>query len=686
MLASLEWLRTLCPLDVDPQEIADALTARGLTVDSLTSANDDHVLEIDVPANRPDCLGHLGLARELSAAFGVRQRVAPGTPAESGPAIDEDARVEIVDDELCARFTVRLVRGVRVGPSPDWVRRRLESCGMRSINNAVDISNLVLLETGNPIHFYDHARVVDGLLAVRRAESGEQLETLDGETRTLDDEMLVIADGSGAVGIAGVMGGAATEIGESTRDVLIEAAWFSPGSVRSTARRLALQTEASHRFERGADPAGVLEAQALAVRLLTELAEGTAAPGLIDAHPRPRESRALELRLAQLGRLLGYQPERERVNDALAALQLAPRSVDETRLSVQVPSWRVDLEREADLVEEVARHIGYDSIPTTGREMPTVESLDADLLERTVADRLAQLGFHEAFGYAMIADDADLPYLAPASADESPPIRLSNPITETLSQLRRSILPGLVDAVDLNLRRGVENVRLFELGRVFLPTAAGAFPHEPLRLGLAWSGAGQPRHWSTATREVDVFDLVGVVESVLRAVRPRGGLRRAADSLPGLHPGRTAAWCDRDGRTVARAGALHPGVRQRLGQPCFVAEIDLDLAREDGTAVAQYAPLSRQTPVTRDLALVMTPQVPFSRVLEVLMALKAPAEARFQAVDRYEGPPLEEGESSLTVRVTLRPRKRTLTEDQIEQYRRGLVEQLRTELGLTLRD
>jgi phenylalanyl-tRNA synthetase beta chain len=683
MLVSLAWLRALCAVDAEVDRIAAALTARGLTVDAVEASRDDHTLDIDIPANRPDCLGHLGISRELAAAFGAALAPRPDLPAGEGAPTAEDVRVEIEDPIRCARFTACLVRGVRVGPSPAWVAARLEACGVRSISNVVDASNLVMLETGNPIHFYDLATVTDGTLVVRLAKKGEQLTTLDGEERKLDPEMLVIADPELPVGLAGVMGGAATEIGSTTRDVLVEAAWFDPAAVRLTARRLGMQTDASHRFGRGVDPEGPAAAQALAVRLLVELAGGKPAPGMVDRYPGPRTQRSLTLRRPQLGRLLGYQPSTKATDAALAALQLEPAPVGDDSVEVRVPSWRVDLEREVDLVEEVARHLGYDEIPSEATGMPTTAIPPSrDPLEERVRERMAHLGFHEAFGYAMIGAGDDSPFVDPGLAA---PMRLTNPIAESLCRLRRSILPGLVRAADLNQRRGVRDVRLFEVGHVFHGGAGGELPDEPRHLAIAWSGAGHPPHWQGDNTDVDLHDMMGLVEGLLLNLGANPLPRPSPGAFPGFHPGRSATWPDADGRPVAWCGALHPEIQQALAQPLYLAELDLERVADDTGGVARYSPVPRLTAVTRDLALVLTAETPYAEVVGALESVEAPARASFEAVDRYVGPPLADGEASLTVRVLLQPSERTLTDAEIDGYRLALIERLRTRLGVEIR-
>jgi len=683
MLFSLDWLRTLCALDADADSVATALTARGLTVDALSPSDGDHVFDVDIPANRPDCLGHLGVARELAAAFGSSLMARPEPLECKGDGVATAVRVEIDDPDLCARYTARLVREVRLGPSPDWVVKRLEACGLRSINNIVDASNLVMLELGNPIHFFDLESLGGAMIRIRRAAAGETLTTLDGVERTLDTEMLVIADGRRPIALAGVMGGADTEIGISTMDVLIEAAWFSPASVRATSRRLGLKTDASHRFERGVDPEGVVAAQEMAVRLLVELAEGRPEAGTIDVFPAPTPPAKLVLKQAELPRLLGYDPGPDETIESLRRLELQPERIDPERTEITVPSWRVDLNCEADLVEEVARHLGYDRIPTHTEGLPTmIASAGGDVLETRAREILSRLGFHEAFGYAMIAENEDRPFV---DRRINQAIGLSNPIAETLARLRRSILPGLLRAADLNLRRGVRDVRLFEIGHVFIPREAGQFPDESARVGLIWTGAGKARHWSGPSGEVDFQDMMGLTEHLLGTLRPSMDFERSAVELEAFQPGQSTQWTTPPGSVAAWAGALHPALQDEFGQTAFLAEIDLDELRRADAEVPQYRPLPKLTSVSRDLSLVVEPGTDYASILETLNSVPAPVEARFEAVDRYEGPPLDEGQSSLTVRATLTPSGQTLREEEIDSFRRAMIEALRIQLKIEIR-
>jgi len=685
MLVSLSWLRALCPVDEGASEIARALTDRGLTVDDQSSVGSDTVLDVDVPANRPDCLGHLGLARELAAAFGVPLRSRPEDAAVSGEAADRAVRVFVDSPDLCPRYTARLVRGVRVGPSPPWVVERLQSCGFRSINNVVDASNLVLLELSQPIHTFDLDLLDEPTVRVRRAAPGETLTTLDGLERQLDPAMLIIADAHRPVALAGVMGGADTEIRDSTTHVLIEAASFLPAAVRATARALGMKTDASHRFERGVDAEGIVEAQEMACRLLAELAGGTPAPGIVDVDTAIRSERELVLRLERVRLLLGFDPGEDTVGSALEALGLRPTPDNRDGFRVVPPSWRPDLQREADLVEEVARHLGYDGIPSRLPPAPGVPAIPSEVraIVEGCRDVLTGFGFREAYTYSMVAEGEDDPFV-PASSPAA--IALDNPIAEQLSRMRRSLLPGLVRSADLNLRRGTADVRLFEVGRVFEALPEGGLPREPLHAGWVWAGAAAPEHWGGPSRAVEFYDVAGVVEAAVESLRPGTRLAISRSGLGALHPGRSATW-HAEGREIATAGELHPSLRSRLdlSEALFLAEIDLSALIRLPSPEPRNTALPRVPAVSRDLSVVVPDDVAFTHVLEALESVPAPATATFTVIDRYVGKGLEPNEAALTVRGMLQPLEKSLTDPEIEAWRAELVGVLRERLGIRIR-
>jgi phenylalanyl-tRNA synthetase beta chain len=686
VLISFAWLRDLVRLDADAPAVARALTARGLTVDAIGESGGDAVFDIDVPANRPDCLGHRGVAREVAAAFGATMAPRGGVQAfqgRGGDPVDASVTVAVEAPDLCGRYTARIVRGVTVGPSPAWVVARLQACGQRSINNVVDASNLVMLELGQPVHFFDFGRLRGPAIVVRRAGDGETLKTLDGVLRRLGADDLVIADAGRAVALAGILGGGDTEIGPHTRDVLIEAAWFLPQAVRRTARAQGLVTDASQRFTRGADPEAPVEAQLLATVLLNRLAAGVPARGTIDVRSRPPERRTIAMRLGRAETLLGFSPSLDEAVEALQAVGLAPVAAGSS-IEITVPSWRVDLTREADVVEEVGRHLGYDRVPArTPNSAPRSSAHPPSSLEEEVRDRLAALGFHEAFNYSMIGPGEDDPFVASGGAE---PLALANPISEALSRLRRSLAPGLAASAGMNLRRGSQDVRLFEVGKVFRPREPGALPNEPLHVAFAWSGAADPRHWGLAPRAVDTFDAAGLVEDVLSLAAGAGGWTRARCTLSGIHPGRGVSWRRPDGGELAWCGPVHPDLAARLDLPAPVLLGEIDLGSKDATVpVRPYRPIPRVPSVTRDLSIVLEEGVPAGSVVARLSEVEAPAPARLAWLDRYAGPPLKPGEVAMTLRVILQPFDRTLTDPETEGYRSRLLEALETVPGVHLR-
>ena len=685
MLISFAWLKTLVRAPDDVSEVARRLTARGLTVDAVTRTTNDTVFDIDVPANRPDALGHLGVAREVAAAFGLRLVAYPDSPAAAGAPVAGQVAVTIDDPALCGRYTAGIVRGVRVGPSPDWVASRLTACGLRPINNVVDASNLVMMELGQPVHFFDLARLRGAGITVRGARANERITTLDGVSRTLAAGMIVIADTASPIAIGGVMGGADTQIREETRDILVEAAWFTPAAVRMTSRALGLSTDASQRFERGCDPEAPAAAQALAARLLVDLAGGSPAPGLVDVRPSPAKVRTLTLRPARAQWLLGFPVADSDAMRALDELGLSPRSAGLT-IEVTVPSWRVDLEREADLVEEVGRHLGYDLIPAKVPSEAPRQGASTVAIEREerIRDRFAALGFNEAVNYAMIGPAEDESFV-PAGTPS--PLALLNPISESLSFLRRTLLPGLLRAADQNLRRGADRVLLFEIGGVFNALGKGHFPEQPTRAAFAAAGMAEPAHWSRTPRALDAWDAAGWIEDILVLSAGDRPFRKDRCDLAAFHPGQALSWSDENGRRVAWCGRLHPDLAERLDlhAPLWLGEVDLALALGVESPGPLYSEIPRFPATWRDLSIVIDSGVASGGVINALRSVVAPAPVSMSWLDRYSGPPLGTDQSAMTLRVMLQPLDRTLTDAEAEAYRADLVAALDSVPGVRLR-
>jgi phenylalanyl-tRNA synthetase beta chain len=649
-------------------------------------ALDDVVLEVEVTPNRPDCLSVLGIAREVAALTGGRLRPPAASLSEHDPAVESLAAVTVEDADLCRRFTARVITGVRVGPSPARLAQRLRAAGLRPINNVVDVTNYVMWELGQPLHAFDHALLSGHRIVVRRARPGETLVTLDGQTRALADSMLVIADAERAVGVAGVMGGANTEVSAATGAVLLEAAYFKPGSVRRTARALGLSTEASYRFERGADIEAVRQAQDRAAGLIAELAGGRVARGVIDVYPAPRRPLGLTLRLDRIRRVIGACPPKPKVGDILTRLGF-PAEERDAGFAVTVPSFRRDVSLEDDLVEEIARVWGYGQIPST---LPTgtltLTRRPRPVVVRDVVRRvLASAGYQEAVTISLL-DPARLP-LVGLAADDARVVTLQNPLAADRSVLRPTLLPGLLEAVQTNVRRQMPDVRLFEIGRVFEAQGAGKQPIEDTRLGLVITGLRAPWTWFAGRHRADVFDVKGAVETVVEALG-RDGVTVQPAGAPYLEEGRAATV--RVGETaVGVLGELHPAVQEAfdLPGPVFFAELSLDRLEAIPAQALVHRPLPRFPAVERDLALVLPASVGAAQVEAALAEVQGrlPALRSFRLFDVYTGEQVGAGRKSLAYALLYQAEDRTLTDEEVNAMHAEVVQRVRRALGAEVR-
>ncbi|HEV2913797.1 MAG TPA: phenylalanine--tRNA ligase subunit beta [Pyrinomonadaceae bacterium] len=713
MNISYNWLRELTGTEMSPAELRDRLTMVGLAVDSVSEAGDDFVLDFDITSNRPDCLSHLGVARELATIEAGSVRVPVGsTPFATEGLAESFTSVEIHDPELCPRYAARVVRGVKIGPSPGWLVKRLEAIGQRPINNVADITNYVMHELGQPLHAFDLAKLREQRIIVRRALAGEKLKTLDGVERALDAEMLVIADAERAVAVAGVMGGEETEISSETSDVLIESAYFNPASVRRTARGLGLHTEASHRFERGADYGGVLQAQERCVALICELAGGTATENAVDAYPKYIESIDVSLRPERVTALSGLTvatPEIRRILSALGFAQRARLSAFEDewsfrdgvpeevvtgdlnpRLVYVVPSWRVDVEREEDLVEEVARHVGYEKIAT---ELPASniagEYQPGEHRRRAMRQILAAYGFDEAISLSFIDTSYDdlfesVPDFIVLGEGEHRFVTVRNPIIEGAARMRPSLLPGLLDAVRNNFNHGTRDVRLFETGRIFAGRS-GELPDEREAFALALTGAIVEEDRAGAARESDFYDLKGALEAACEAMHlPR--LQFAAASAKHLRAGQTAC-VNLDGKAIGTIGRLAERIAAtyKFRQPVYVAEVDLTALLAAEREPVLYMPLARFPSVMRDVSLLVARDVSLAELLSTVAGLEIKERRVTKLVDVYEGASLPEGKRSLTLRLEYRSDERTLRDEEVDELHARIVDALEKRFDAKMR-
>ncbi len=669
------WLRDFVDVPDGPAELGRRMSLRGLALEGLEPAPpgdappgaapvaDDAVLDFDVTANRPDCLSIAGIAREVAAVYGLPLRL----PSASATGYLRTATLTAVEraafsvrmeaEDLCPRY-VGADAEVTIGPSPAWMQRRLSAQGVRPISNVVDITNYVLLELGQPMHAFDHARLADAAIVVRRATSGESLTTLDGKARTLAPDMLVIADAARATGIGGVMGGAESEVRDGTTRIVFESAWFKPQSVRATAKRLGLRTEASMRFERGADPTAQAVAMARACALLEFIGAGRSAGTVVDAQPRPYEPRQLPLTHRHVEALLGMPVPTDEAARILAALGFAAADAPGPAWRVTVPGWRPDVARPEDLIEEVGRHHGFEHLPAT---FPPVLQAPGPSDARIVRDArvrrtLLAAGFSEAITFAFIDETSAAPFAA-----GSPLVRLANPLSETFAVMRPSLLPGLVAAVGHNRRHEQRDVQLFEIATAFSPAG------ERRSLGAAWTGAAAGDHWSGHRRDADLFDVTGLAEAVLAGFELAPTFEPAD---PGwLVPGR-AARVVAGGEPVGTVGLLAPAIADAhdvpRGDAVYVAELDLDrLTALAPRASTRVEPIPRFPSIVRDVSLLVPDTLSAATVRDTMRAAAPPTLVAVREFDRYQGQGTPPGTVSVSLRFTFRAADRTLTDDEV---------------------
>lgn len=666
----------------------------------LGRAAGDVVYDLEVTPNRPDLNSVIGIAREISALTGN-----PLCPPELGamtasvPAAESLVAVRIEDAELCPRYTARVVRGVKIGPSPDWLRLTLEKIGLRSINNVVDVTNYVMLETGQPLHAFDYHLIAKNAagkptIVVRRAQADEKFTTLDNQPRTLAADMLLIADEQKGIALAGVMGGLNTEINDTTSDVLIESAYFKPTNIRRTSKTLGLRTDASYRFERGAD-VGVCDwASRRCVQLILQTAGGQLAAGVVDEYPQPSDPKFLSLRVEKIKALLGVDispADAEAMLNRLGIETLRPLKPSKPDapanepqpLYFEVPSWRVDLKREIDLIEDIARLYGVDKIPATApRGAIGTNAFDGVYDQLGEARRLLSgMGLHEAQGQTLIAD-------ASASLTTPPDsiVLLANPLSSDMNALRPSLLPGLLDSLRHNLSRKNNDVALFEVGRVF--TRTNGQPKEERRVAIALTGRRHAPFWGGADRDAkfDAYDLKGVVEEFLEQFGLRGVVfTKRAEGTSLLLESATVTLGGK--LPLGELGQLLPTLAKRydLRDGVFLAELNLDLLLARRNAARSFKPLAQFPTIRRDVAMLLPETTTHDAVLAVVRQTKPANLEAIELFDVFRGKNVPEGQKSVAYAFTYRHAERTLTDAEVNAAHEKLVGQFQQTLKAALR-
>ena len=693
MKISLNWLRRYVDVALEPEELADSLTMAGLEVELIERVDQgpgspDVVFDIDLTPNRADCLSHIGVAREVSAITGAPITLPATELSQAPPSVETFTRIDIEDEEGCARYVGRIIRDVTIGPSPPWLQEALTAVGLRPINNVVDVTNFVLMEWGQPLHAFDHDDLAEGRIVVRRARRGEAIVTIDGEERALEPSMLVIADAERPVAVAGVMGGHETEVSEATKTVLLESAYFDPVTVRRCAKRLKLHTESSHRFERGVDPEAVMTASGRAAALIAELAGGTLAQGVIDAYPRPIERPTATIRVSRTNAVLGTRLSGEEIVGYCRRLGLEIiEPEDDELLAFRIPSHRGDLEREVDLMEEVARLHGFHRVPATLPASRSVGEAQPPSLAwaRRVRECLAGCGLSEAINYSFISSED----LRRCRLGEEHPlgcaIPLQNPLSLEMAVMRTTLVPGLLRGCALNLSRRVESYHVFELSQVFFPGTGETGAEERGRAAAVLMGPREKGLWSGEAPRADFFDVKGIVETLCRSLRVELDEWRKADH-PTFHPLRSAVPVS--GSTpLGVAGEVHPSVLKAFGLPEGTVAFELEveaLGAAERPEVA-FRSLPRFPAILQDIAIVVDEDVSAAEVERVIREAGGPRLEACTLFDVYRGEPVEAGKKSLAFSLTFRAADRTLTDDEAAEAHASIVARLEETLRATLR-
>ena len=654
MLISLNWLSDYVDVGLSVDDLADLLMKVGLTVEDIADAGDDIVLDVEVTSNRPDCLGHIGVAREVATATGTELRLpAVGKTAATGNVAELTA-VDVVDTDLCPRYTARVLRSVKVGPSPAWLVERLEAIGMRSINNVVDITNFVLMEYSQPLHAFDFDSLAENRIVVRRARAGEELVSIDQTTCKLDEQMLIIADAAKPVAIAGVMGGLDTEVTEATANILIESAQFDPLSIRRTSRKLQLMSESNYRFERAVDPVAVDTAGLRACEMIVELAGGELLGGVVDVWATPYQAHTVTMRPAQCDALLGTVTPPERQLALLDSLGLSPVLDGET-ITCTIPPHRGDLQREVDLIEEVGRLETFDKVPVGSHVR---HELSAECLPRRTRRRAGELltaaGFDEVITFAFVdADEADL-FVPGGVMCADPMVRRSN------NALRKTLLNSHLRAVKANQDAGNTDVSLFEIAAVFPPAEGDGLSNEHVELAMMTTG--------------DLRSLRGAAEAVIERLAPLSTLSANVHDAVGFQPEAVAELL-LDGQSVGVVGLVSAEIQDRYGieKPIAAAALNYDtiLARSDQQPT--YTPLPRFPAMRRDLSLIVDNTVTWKQLADTIESVDQPLRVGLDYVTTYRGKPIAADKKSVTLTVTYRSPDGTLRSEQVDEQIAALV-------------
>jgi phenylalanyl-tRNA synthetase beta chain len=648
----------------------------------------DTIFEIGLTPNRADCLSVIGVAREIAAKLGKKINYPEPHLVESSVVTADTTSVTIEDPELCPRYTARYIAGCTIAPSPQWLVNRLNAVGLRTINNVVDVTNYVLMEYGHPLHAFDFDLLTEGRIVVRAAQEGELFTTLDGQERVLKASDLTIRDGQRGVALAGIMGGQNSEIGPNTTNILLESAYFNPSAIRRTAKRLGIHTESSHRFERGMDVAILPKALDRAAALIAELAGGSIAHGMIDVSPLPIECRKLTIRTDKVNDILGMSFSHEEIADIFQRLEFSVQTIAPGVSEVQVPPFRVDIEREIDLIEEVVRLNGFEKVPVT---MPQARVfLDLPSKHQRMANELkAELvsqGLAEVINYSFIAPEAYDRILLAEDDFRRDTIKLLNPLSDEQSIMRTTLLPGLLETAARNASFRTLDLRIFEMRRVYLPRHGNDLPDEPLFIGGLLTGASELDGWNQVKRDIDFYDVKGIIENACAALNIADLSFAARDIESFYHPGKACTIYCSD-QPVGSLGELHPTVQENysLEKPVYFFELNFEKLHAHSSERIKIQAPSRFPDTFRDIAMLIADETPAEAIIACVQKVNATELQGAEIFDLYTGENIPAGQKSIAIRVRYSSKERTLSDDEVTPVHQQVIDTLCNKLNVTIR-
>ena len=650
----------------------------------------DWILDVSITPNRPDCASVIGIAREIAAITGKRLKRPEIVIEEKGPSIQDLSSVAIMDPEGCPRYTAGLVQGIELRPSPFWMRYRLYVSGVRAINNIVDVTNYVMLEMGQPLHAFDYHRLRENRIVVRRAQEGERFTTLDGQSHTLNSDALMICDAERAVALAGIMGGLNSEIFSGTTDVLVESAFFDPVTIRKGSKQLGVSTEASYRFERGADIGGTSNALKRAISLISSLAGGRVAIGLIDNYPKAHIPPVIDLRVDKTNKVLGTALEGNAIEGHLRALEMEVQEVNANEFRVTPPSFRVDITRDVDLIEEVARLYGYDKIPVTSPRIKRSEEGEAPELgfRDKVRSVMVGLGFTEVITYSFISpESADILGAEDKSALRAF-VKLLNPLSIDQSVMRTSLIPGLLATVKNNILHGEKGLRLFEWGKTFIVRDGDQLPSERNCVAGVMSGLYQEKTWYADEQGVNFYDIKGAVETLLKGMGLQGFAFQKGTDLPFYDQALSSSiYCGDSlvgvlGRVSSRVMQAYDLTKQNV----YLFELDVQALFEQVRSPRKFQPIPKFPAVYRDISLIVNREIESGKIVEIIKREQGELVESVHIFDVYEGEKINPGEKALAFSICYRSSRKTLDGGEVNEMHEAIIEKIREETGGRLRE